>query len=48
MLRIVFALQFCSWSMCRMKRMSSARASTGLALYFGSTLRHSMFMKLAV
>jgi hypothetical protein len=30
--RITLALQFCSWSACRMNRTSSARASTGLAV----------------
>ena len=42
--RIVVVLQFCSWSACRMNSTSSARASTGLAAYLGSDLRHSMFM----
>ena len=45
---MAFVLQFCSWSACRMKRMSSARAITGLAAYFGSTIFHSMFMKFSV
>ena len=43
--RMAFVLQFCSWSACRINRMSSARAITGLATYFGSTIFHSMFMK---
>ncbi len=30
--RIVVAEQFCSWSACRMNRMSSARSRTGLTL----------------
>src|ERR1039458_4994719 len=45
--RMAFVLQFCSWSACRIKRMSSARAITGLAAYFGSTIFHSIFMKLS-
>ena len=43
--RMALAEQFCSWSACRMNRMSSARARMGFARYFGSTIRHSMFMK---
>ena len=42
--RMALVLQFCSWSACRMKSTSSARASTGLAAYFGSVRLHSMFM----
>ena len=45
---MAFVLQFCSWSACRIKRMSSARAITGFATYFGSTIFHSMFMKFSV
>ena len=46
--RMALVLQFCSWSACRMKSTSSARASTGLATYFGSVRFHSMFMKFSV
>ena len=45
MTRMVVELQFCSWSACRMNRISSARAITGLATYLGSVMRQSMFMK---
>ena len=30
--------QFCSWSACRMKRMSSARSSRGSGWYFSSVI----------
>ena len=45
-LRMALALQFCSWSPCRIKRMSSARSSTGSGRYFTSLIRQSMLRKL--
>ena len=39
--------QFCSWSACRMKRTSSARASTGSGSNRGSATFHIIERKLA-
>ena len=47
MVRIAVVEQFCSWSAWRMNKMSSARASTGLAAYRGSAIFHIIDRKLA-
>jgi hypothetical protein len=43
--RIVVVLQFCSWSMCRMKRTSSAFSRMGSGSYFGSEILYIMLRK---
>ena len=43
--RTAFVEQFCSWSACRMKRISSARANTGFASYFDSLMRATIDRK---
>ena len=46
MARIALVPQFCSWSACRMNRMSRARSSTGFTSNLASVILNSMFRKL--
>ena len=45
--RTALAEQFCSWSACRMNRISSARTSRSSAAYFGSLILNSIDRKFA-